>query len=75
MVRKELIKIYSGKSMKSAVILFCHECNGYSAHLNDGISASWAKAGHDVSNCAVKQCPLYPYRLKSKIIPTEINWL
>jgi len=74
MVRKDLVKIYLGKSRKEAVVLFCHECNGFSEHLNDGISTSWTKAGHDVSNCTVKQCPLYPYRLSNKLDPVEIDW-
>ena len=75
MVRKDLDKIYSGRNRKGAVVLFCHSCMGFSEHLNSGVSASWAKAGHDVSNCTDKRCPLYPYRLKSKIVSMEINWL
>jgi len=75
MVRKDLVKIYSGKGRREAVVLFCHSCMGFSEHLNDGVSPSWSKAGHDVSNCTTKQCPLYPYRLSNKKTPVEVDWL
>ena len=73
--KKELMEIYSGKSRRKAVFLFCHECNGYSQHREKGnFAPSYQETGHEVTKCTNKKCPLYPYKGVKKE-PVEIDWL
>jgi hypothetical protein len=47
-----------------AIQIFCHECCGWDARRTpDGKSSvSYNAAGHEVSKCESKICPLWQYR-------------
>lgn len=74
MKKSQLQKIYDGKARPSAVYLFCHECMGYDKHRGGKSSVSYLEAGHAVSGCLSKKCPLYAYR-KDKKSPVTVDWL
>jgi len=47
-----------------AIVLFCHECNGYDSHGSQGTgSISYQSAGIEVSKCTDTECPLWSFRL------------
>ena len=54
--------VYSGKSRKQAVILFCHECMGYDGHREPKAHVSYISAGYEVMKCENEICPLWKYR-------------
>ena len=65
MEKSGLDKIYGGKSRADAVRLFCAECMGYDGHRIKGNSnVSYLSARLEVTHCQVKECPLWPYRLR-----------
>jgi len=75
MTKVTLRKIYSGKSRREAVMLFCRECMGYDGHREKKKShVTYTEASYSVKECPSVKCPLYPYRL-SKKTPVELDWL
>ena len=64
MNKKNIEKVYAGKSRMKAVRLYCHECCGFDGHKKEGKpTVSYISAGHLVVKCAVKNCPLHAYRM------------
>lgn len=73
MNKTKLKKVYSGKSRKEAVYLFCHECMGYDGH-HSGVKKShvgYDEAGRLAKECNAVECPLFPYR-NHKLEPVEV---
>jgi len=55
-----------------AIVLFCHECNGYDSHRSRGTgSVSYLEAGYEVSKCPDTECPLWAFRMGHEIEETS----